>query len=557
MLRADNKNLVRMQLGGLPLLHAIAQKLDLRNILSKYLPVHGNETISAADTMMLLIYNLALGKSPLYKLENWANQIDRHCIHLEQYAMDSFSDDRFGRALDKLYQSDRASLMTELVMSAIKAFNLQTDRIHNDSTSVKAFGEIPGKTKSGLELRHGHSKDHRPDLKQLVYTLSISADGAVPIHCKIYPGNRTDDTTHIETWNTLHHLCGKSNFLYVADSKVCTDNQLDYIESHHGRVVTIMPKTWKEVGEFKNTLRAKLVKKIEIWRRQKPGNDQEKEYFSCFEGDYKTHLRGYQIHWIFSSSKKDRDQYSREDRLKKTEAALMGLSAKINKYYLKEAAAIEVEFNRILKKHQVESFIVVQLEKIEKTQTKQIGKGRPTSNTQYQLETQVSFTLKWHRNLEALKAERRVDGVFPLLSTDGSLSAKEVLQAYKYQPMLENRFSQFKSIHNAAPLFFKSIERIEANMFAFFISLMLQGLLEREIRNAMKKNNITSLDIYPEDRESKFPTTNCIMNTFDGVSRYKIMRNDIIDDEFKDALSETQTQILGLLQMSGGNFWND
>ncbi len=33
--------------------------------------------------------------------------------------------------------------------------------------------------------------------------MSISSDGAVPVHYKTYPGNRTDDSTHIETWNII------------------------------------------------------------------------------------------------------------------------------------------------------------------------------------------------------------------------------------------------------------------------------------------------------------------------------------------------------------------
>ena len=113
------------------------------------------------------------------------------------------SDDRFARALDQLYQADRTSLLTRLVVSAIQAFDIRSERIHNDSTTVKACGRIPGKTRTGLELRPGHSKDHRPDLKQLVYTLSVSDDGAVPIHHHVYSGNRNDETTHIETWEAL------------------------------------------------------------------------------------------------------------------------------------------------------------------------------------------------------------------------------------------------------------------------------------------------------------------------------------------------------------------
>ena len=126
--------------------------------------------------------------------------------------------------------------MTEIVINTVKGINLKLDQVHNDSTTVKAYGRISGKTKTGLELKNGISKDHRPDLRQLVYCLSVSADGFVPVHYKTYSGNVTDDTTHIETWNSLKKIIGRADFLYVADCKVCTDAQLFYIVSQKGRV---------------------------------------------------------------------------------------------------------------------------------------------------------------------------------------------------------------------------------------------------------------------------------------------------------------------------------
>ncbi len=64
------------------------------------------------------------------------------------------------------------------------------------------------KTRSGLKREHGHSKDHRPDRKQILYSLTISADGAVPIHYKTYEGSRTEHTTHSETWSMLCKIIG-------------------------------------------------------------------------------------------------------------------------------------------------------------------------------------------------------------------------------------------------------------------------------------------------------------------------------------------------------------
>jgi transposase len=545
----------RYNISALPLLHTVVQKLALTEILKEFIPTHGNETIHVADTITLLIYNLALGKMPLYKLEEWCRSIDFRCLGYLTAKGEKYTDDRFGRALDKLYLADRASLMTSIVLKAVKKFNINLSRIHNDSTSVKAYGKIEGKTESGIELKRGHSKDHRPDLKQIIFSLSISADGGIPVHQKTYSGNRTDDTTHIETWNSLCKICDSFNFLYVADSKLATDEQLDHIVTHGGRAVTIMPKTWNEVKSFKEKLSQASISKKEILRRHKPGNTVETEYFSAFNGDYLTTKKQYRIHWIFSSSKKDRDRSERIVRLEKTENLLTILNSKINTYNLKTKDQIVTAIQSIFAKNGTAKLFDINFGTTLESERKQTTPGRPGPNTKHEKIVREIITLQWSRNKSQITQEMKIDGIFPLLSTDKTLSAKEVLIAYKYQPRLEKRFTQFKSIHNAAPLLFNNIERVEANMFVFFMALMVQALVEREVRTSMKEKEIERIDVYPEHRCSKSPTSNAIFELFESVSTYQILYGEELIEEFKDDLNDTQNLILNLLKINPEKYW--
>jgi transposase len=553
--KKKERKLKRLQVGGLPLIHSIAEQMGLREILYKYIPCHGNEHIPAVEALMLLIFNLALGKAPLYELDKWVQSIDLSCLDIKEFEGVQFNDDRFGRCLEKLYKVDRASLMTEVVITTVKLFDIIMKRIHNDSTTVKAFGKIPGKTITGLELKKGNSKDHRHDLKQLVFSLSISSDGGVPIHYKCYSGNRTDDTTHIETWDTLRKIVSKPDFLYVADSKLCTDEQLSHIVEKGGRAITIIPETWGEVKSFKEDLRKKRKAKEIIWRRRKPGSHDEKEYFSTFKGQYVTTKRGYKIHWIYSSEKRKRDRASREKNLRKAEQNLTAINARINKGNLKNKEAIQKAVEDTIQKHDVEKFFHHHIGTMKETYRVQVGKGRPGKNTKYVIQEKTFYTLSWTRKDEVLKEEANTDGVFPLLCTDEKMSAKETLKAYKYQPNLEKRFTQFKKIHNAAPLLFKKIERVEANMFSFFIALMIQALIERCLRNKIKDNKIDGLEVYPEDRKTPYPTTSKVLNLFEGISTYTITQGSTTVEEFKDELTDTQKTILSFLEISEEQYW--
>jgi len=94
-------------------------------------------------------------------------------------------------------------------------FKISTDQLHNSSTSVKFSGSYEQQNPKAVQLKRGHSKDHRPDLKQLVYSLSVTRDGAIAIHFKTYDGNQTDDTTPCETWQSLGGPLERSDFLHL------------------------------------------------------------------------------------------------------------------------------------------------------------------------------------------------------------------------------------------------------------------------------------------------------------------------------------------------------
>lgn len=470
--RADEptEELIRKRIGEIPILQTLIERLRWREILLSYIKPHGNETVPAVDTLLVLVWNIACGRHPLYELSEWVAELDGGLLeHTTDSAENLYADDRFARALDKLYAADRASMVTDIALQIIETTGVDLSELHNDSTTVKTYGQMPGKTATGLYFTQGHSKDYRPDLKQIVYNLTISADSALPIHYKTYPGNRTDDTLHIETWNALRQITGKADFLYVADSKVRTHKQLLHIVHHGGGVVTLMPETWKEAGDFKERLRHTVKAKRRILRRRLPNDEETYETFYSFSGKYRTVEGQYPLHWIYSTQKKKRDRAAQEKRLRKADYDLTELLGKLNTRDLKTKEQIQQRVEKIVQNHGVEAFYRMEIGEAKQQWTKQIGKGRPGKNTQYETIIQTLYTLSWTRNKEVLDREKKVDGIFPILCTDERITAKAALEAYKYQPRLEKRFCQLKSVHNVAPTLFKNVERVEAIMLLFYL----------------------------------------------------------------------------------------
>ena len=109
------------------------------------------------------------------------------------------NDDRVGRALDRLFDADVAALVLDVAAHAVSAFDVTLDELHNDSTTVTFHGDYENAEREGtmrgrlrLAVTWGHNKDHRPDLKQLLYILTVSGDGAVPVHFRVESGNATE-----------------------------------------------------------------------------------------------------------------------------------------------------------------------------------------------------------------------------------------------------------------------------------------------------------------------------------------------------------------------------
>ena len=237
------------QLGPLPIINAFMDRLGLAGLLETFLP-HDDARVklAPATAVAVVIGNLVVHRRPVYALGEWAGSFDPALLGLAGGEAAQLNDDRVGRTLARLFDADRASLLTRVVLDAVETFGIDLSQLHNDSTSIKFAGShaaANGRSRGGkptARVAHGHSKDHRPDLKQLVWILTVTADGAVPIAYRAADGNTTDDVTHIDTRNGLVALTGDPGFLYVADSKLATRDNMDHIHRNKGRFVAVVER---------------------------------------------------------------------------------------------------------------------------------------------------------------------------------------------------------------------------------------------------------------------------------------------------------------------------
>jgi hypothetical protein len=260
--QAPGLTLRSYQVGALPLVNQILGRIRLEQFFGEYLPADDPRCqFPTAQALLVLVRNVLMSREPVYAVGAWAARFAPDLFNLWDEQVALLHDDRLGRCLTRLFLGTGPELILAVVRHVIAEFQVSLDELHNDSTTVSFYGVYQEASEEGHRLGRathaitwGYNKDHRPDLKQLLYTLTVSRDGGVPVYFTSHSGNVVDDKTHCATWDLLCQLVGGPDFLYVADCKLASEENLRHI-ARTGRFVTVMPRTHGEDEKFRTQLR--------------------------------------------------------------------------------------------------------------------------------------------------------------------------------------------------------------------------------------------------------------------------------------------------------------
>jgi transposase len=556
--RAGRHILRSEKIGALPILNHFIEQLRLEEFLGEFLPPEDKRVkIPARKALLVLLQNLLISREPLYGLGVWAAGYAPDLLGLAREEWEALSDDAAGRALGAMFRGRQEMLVLAVVRHTIRRFEVALEELHNDSTTITFHGKYDEAAEEGtrggrrtLAITWGHNKDHRPDLKQLVFILTLSADGGVPLHFRAANGNTTDDQTHLDTWKLLCELAGRKDFLYVADSKLATRENMHELDHNGGRFVTVLPRTRSEDKEFRKSLREEKVTWRTVYERIEEREEQSKIVDTIRVAEQPAVSdEGFRLLWYHSTRKDELDGLARATRLQRAARELDDLRERLasprTRYRTRAKVAEAAE--AILTSREVGDWITVAIEERTEERYRQQGRGRPTKDTKYLKEVSTRYDLAYQIDHAKIAEDQRCDGIFPLITNDAAITEKEVLLVYKRQPVIEKRFSQLKTDFGVAPVYLKDVCRIQSLLCVYFLVLLVEALLERELRRAMEREKIESLPLYPEDRPCRRPTARRVIDLFDGIDRHTVSDGSSTPTVFVTELSDLQRRILKLL----------
>ena len=503
----------------LPIVSAYANKLGIVEEINRQ--VESEMEVSPGDGVLMMVLDTLSGRSPLYHLEHFARQEDVELLLGTDYPPDAFNDDAMGRLLDKIYQAGSFKLFTSCALRACWAFDLSESYFHFDTTNKNVMGDYNVENTEDIpfQITYGHSKDKRPDLKQLVITM-LCVDKNIPLLGSVESGNASDKKLNNELLNKLSsHLYQRREQLktaiYVADSALVTPENLEDLAdmlfvtrlpatySECSRVIedAVEKDNWEEVGQL---AQAKATKKRPV------------ASYRVYESTVTLYDKEYRAIVVHSSSHdKRRQKRLSKEKEKSLKSAQSSIKKEIAIDYACQADA-EQAAQRLGKKkwdcHQLE----IKIEERPKYE-----KGRPAKE-KARLPKEVKYGLKVEikeREKELKKKEDQA-GCFVLLAKvpkEGELghNASEILQVYKEQYGVEQNFGFLKEPVLVNSLFLKNPERIEALCFVLLLSLLLWRLMEKTMRSYVEQENTPLVGL--DKKTTRKPTSYMMTTKFSAI----------------------------------------
>lgn len=389
------------------------------------------------------------------------------------------NDDCLGRCLDKIAAYGVTKLYSELAFEIAQEQGILAQRLHLDSTSFVLHGRYDVEAPEGApQPAYGYSKANRPDLKQVMLSLTQGGVANIPLWMEALDGNSSDKTSFHETVKKVQTFIQKleaapDNLCFVVDAAFYTPEKLAELNDVYW--ITRVPAQLKEACTC-----LKTPSDTHAWER--------------FDENYRATTQTVTVHgieqrWLLVESKHAlaRELQTFQRRLDRKAEALMKALWHLGNQEFECPHDAEKALKPHLKelKYHCVDYEIIPVER-------HSGKGRPKAGVKKQV---VAYQLKasLSTSLEKVKLEKQVLGRFILATNQfdtNQLSNHGVLKQYKEQSCVESGFKFIKN--NAFELdsfYLKTPSRIGALMMVMTLCLMVYNFAQYHMRKCMAEHD--------------------------------------------------------------------
>ena len=536
-------------IGYAPILKYYLERCQLISLIDRHVPCDPRRTVlTHGEACVALMTGIFHQVFQLYAVQKFATDTDILQVILPHIPADAYFDDRLGDTLDALYTAGLGDLELLLTRHMLEEFGISVASAHCDTTTASVYGAYAAQSSQahGISLTFGFSKKHRGDLKQLIWSLSVSSDSAFPLFQQAYDGNTADVDTYLEQWQHLIDLLGHRDFLFVADSKLLSKENMVFLQAHDGRFLAPVPMYASYTALLEEALATHAVETLLPYKQRL---NRGFEVPCSITHEDETHEFRFLIFYdvgLFA-----RKNQSLTKRLERTTAELETLRGKLNRYQLKTRDAIDAACTAILKTYHTDEFFSVTVTNDPQTTYKYANPGRPAPGDE-RIEVQSDhFDLTVTRHEQAIDEARYRCGYYALMTNvpQEDLSLADAMREQKDQYKSEHTNRRAKSHYALEPICLQTPTRIEAMLFLFKIVLQLLVLMERTVRQKIAARERGLDRFLPNRNDVRNPTAEAILNAFQYLSIGTVTVPDGPSWNFVSELSALQRELLELLDV--------
>lgn len=542
------ENVQTKPIGFAPILAHYFEKCGIVDIIDAHVPVDPRrKVLTHGQASMAMITGILFQAMQLYRICQFAKEHTVLDTLLPGIDPEAYFDDRLADTLDALFYYGLGNLETRITRNMIEAFNIENSICHNDTTCALVYGNCANnQCDQSIKISFGYSKKYRNDLKQLVWSMSVSSDSAFPLFQQAYSGNTADVDTYVKQWHNLIDLLGRQDFLFVGDSKVASKSNMAHIHDHDGFFLSPLPM----YASYNKAFNAALDQhRFELLLAYKEKINRGFEVPLTIDHDGR--LYPFRMIILFDHGLFIRKNNSITQRIDKAQAAFDLLASKLNTYRLKTRAAIDKACKAIVKKYQVSDFLQYSIHNDAQVSYKNKKRGRPAAAQP----VEKIRIVKDHFHLQVLLNEKAVEdaryraGYYPLVTNKPAeaLSIQEAMIAHKNQYKVEHTYRRSKTNLSLEPIYLQTPERIEAYLFLFKIALQIIVLMERTARNNIRSRNQGLDDFMPNKKDYRTPKAEYLLQKFEHVVSGQVPLPDGKSYGFVSELSKLQNDILDIL----------
>lgn len=410
--------------------------LGMEEKLSEWIPEGQEEIPWATMAAILVIARLCEPSSELHIAEDWYRRTGLE--DLLGILPEKVNDDRLYRALDELLPH-KEKLEKHLKEKLGQLFELKYDLMLYDVTSTYFEGEAKGVASA----QRGHSRDQRPDCKQVCIGLVVSREG-MPLGYELFAGNRVDVTTVEEIVESMEKKYGKAERIWVMDRGMVSQENLEFLRKRESKYLVGTPKS--DLRKFEREIVA------EDWRtireglevKQCPSPDGQETFILCRSQD-----------------RKAKEKAMHERFARRIEEGLQSLGRRLERARKPiDRGTVERQVGRLLGRNSraAGGFKVVFEDAPER------GSG---------------LRLRWEKPSAWSEWAQHSEGCYLLRSNIRDWSPEDLWHTYIQLTQAEAAFRIQKSELSIRPIWHQKEDRVQAHILVCFLGYVLWKMLEQ------------------------------------------------------------------------------